>query len=249
MRRISRLYLESGLWERAAECDTAYRAGDPAGRPFQCYDSGMLALACGDVAAYRAIAAEAVDRVAETVDIWTVNGALRTATLGSESPVPPEKLVEMARSIPDRNRSEGWYRVMLGDALSRAGRDEEALVALGPECNTMNGKAVVARIHARAGRAEQARRWLRALERDVEEHVRGGLLAVGSLRPPQYSASDILRADLLRRQAYGLLGETPPELRNLRLMRGVAFWRLDEREKAESELAAAVARAPTRWPR
>ncbi len=249
MRRISRLYFESGLWERAAEYDTAYRAGDPAGRSFQCYDSGVLALACGDVAAYREIASEAVDRAAGRDDFWTSTNALRTATLGSESPVAPERLVEKARSVSDRNRNDGWYRVVLGDALSRAGRDEEALAALGPECNTLNGKAVVARIHARAGRAERARRWLRALERHVEEHVRWGLLSLGALRAPQYWMADVLRADLLRREAYAALGETAPELRNLRLLRADTFWRLGERDKAETELAAAVARAPTRWPR
>ena len=84
----------------------------------------------------------------------------------------------MAKAAGRQNKGwEWWHRIALGDALSCAGRDKEALAAIGEECSTLNGKAVVARIHARAGRAEQARRWLRALDRDLEEHVRRGLLA------------------------------------------------------------------------
>ncbi len=163
--------------------------------------------------------------------------------LGAEGPVPPERLVELARGLAANKGWGWWYRIVLGDALSRAGRDEEALATIGPESNSMNGQAVVARIHARAGRAEQAGRWLRALDRQLEEHIRRGLLAFGSLRRPLYSATDVLRADLLRREAYAALGEPAPELRSLRLMRADAFWRLDEREHAEAELAAAVAGA------
>src|SRR5690349_19991630 len=58
MRRIGQLYFESGLWERAADFDGRYRAGDPAERRYRCYESGLLALAGGDVAAYRAIVSE-----------------------------------------------------------------------------------------------------------------------------------------------------------------------------------------------
>ena len=166
MQRIVELYFESGLWERAAEYDGPYRAGAPEERLFRCYESGLLALASGDVSAYRAIASEAVDRAAGRDDFWTFN-ALRTATLGLEGPVAPERLVEMARRLVARGPNDvwgSWYRIELGNALSRAGRHGEALAAIGEECSLLNGKAVVARIHARAGRAEQARRWLRALE-------------------------------------------------------------------------------------
>ena len=99
----------------------------------------------------------------------------------------PERLVEMAQRLVAKGRDEAWdawYRIALGDALSRAGRDQEALAAIGEECTNLNGKAVVARIHARAGRAEQARRWLRALDRDLEEQIRRSLLAFGALRQP-----------------------------------------------------------------
>ncbi len=248
MRRISVLYFESGLWERAAEYDGFYRAGDPEGRSFHSYDSGLLALARGDVAAYREIASEAVDRGEARDDFWMFD-ALRTATLGPESPVAPERLVEMADRLVGKVRNdgwEGWQRIALGDALACAGRDKEALAAIGQECNTLNGKAVVARIHARAGRADQARRWLRSLDRDVEEHVRRGSTGLrcaasaailGDRCPPCRHPSPA-------RPIPSLLGETAPELRNLRLMRGEALWRLGEREEAEAELAAAVARAP-----
>ena len=41
-----------------------------------------------------------------------------------------------------------------------------------------------------------------------------------------------------------MIGEKAPELRSLRLMRGESLWRLEEREQAEVEFAAALARQP-----
>ena len=53
----------------------------------------------------------------------------------------------------------------------------------------------------------------------------------------------MLRADLLRREAYALLSEPAPEVRALRLLRADALWRLREKKQAESEFAASVAGA------
>jgi tetratricopeptide (TPR) repeat protein len=243
MQRISELFAEHGLWEQAADYDAYYRAGNPDGRFYRCYESGVLALARGDVAAYRDIAAEGVDRLPEEGDFW-IGNAVRTATLRPVDVVSPEKLVEMAKPLVDNDRTDFWYRITLGNALFRAGRDAEAIAALEEHANGMNGKAVVALIHARAGRSDQARRWLLALERDLEAHIRAGHVSFGALRRPRYWPFDPLRADLLRREAYASLRETAPELRALRLLRGDSLWRLNERAKAEIEFTAAVTRAP-----
>jgi len=247
MQRITDLFAERGLWEQAALYDGYYRAGNPEARYFRCFDSGLLAVARGDVAAYRDIAVEGVNRLAESENSGSLFNALRTATLSPEGPVSPEKLVEMGKRLVSKERTNGmygWYRIALGNALLRAGRDKEALAALEEDSNGINGKAVVALIHAHAGRPEQARRWLKALDRDLEQYIRQGHLTFGALRQPHYWAVDVLRADLLRREAYALLGVTAPELRALRLLRGDSLLRLDERKKAEAEFTAAVAGAP-----
>jgi len=247
MRRITDLFAERGLWEQAGEYDRDYRAGDPDRRSDRCWNSGLLALARGDVSAYRDIAAEGVDRPADSEAFWSLLNAFRTATLSPECPVSPEKLVELGKRLKSKQRTDdmGWWReIALGNALFRAGRDNEALAALQSEPNSINGKPVVALIHAHAGRPEQAGRWLRSLDCDLEQHIRRGHLTFGALRPPHYWPLDMLRADLLRREAYALLGEPAPELRALRLLRGDSLWRLDERTKAEAEFTAAVARAP-----
>jgi len=244
MQRITDLFVERGLWEQAAEYDGYYRAGNPEGRFFRCFESGLLALARGDVAAYRDIAVEGVNRLAESENIGSLFNALRTATLSPEGPVSPEKLVEMGKRLVSKERTDGWHRIALGNALFRAGRDKEALAALEEDANYFNGEAVVALIHAHAGRPDQARRWLKALDRDLEQYIRQGHLTFGALRQPHYWSLDTLRADLLRREAHALLGEPAPELRALRLLRGDSLWRLHDFKKAELEFTAAVAGAP-----
>ncbi len=245
--RITDLYVERGLWEQAAEYDGYYRAGSPEGRFFRCYSSAVLAVVRGDVAAYREIAAEAVNRCAENQNSGPIFNTLRAATLSKEDRIPPEKLVEISERLVSKERTDNmyeWYQIVLGSALFRAGRDNEALAVLEKNANSYNGKAVVALIHAHAGRREQARRWLKALDRDLEQNIRQGHVTFGALPQPHYWVLDVLRADILRREAYALLGEPAPELLALRLLRGDSLWRLDERKKAEAEFRAAVAGAP-----
>jgi tetratricopeptide (TPR) repeat protein len=236
--------MEYGLWEQAAEYDGNYRAGSPRTRSSQCYQSAALALSRGDNIAYHTIVAEGVNSLPGKAGDFGVFDALRAATLGQNGSGSPEKLVKIAKRLAAKGVNDdlfAWYRILVGNSLFRADRDAEALTALEKGVNDMNAKAVVALIHARAGRSEQAKRWLGALERDFEEYIRLGHVTLGALRQPHYWSIDVLRADLLRREAYSLLGQKAPELRALRLLRGDGLWRLEEREKAESEFVAAVA--------
>jgi eukaryotic-like serine/threonine-protein kinase len=242
-KQIVDLLLARGLWEQAAVYDGYYRAGDPVGRGFRCFESSCLALARGDVAAFREIAAEGVGRLSGKNDYWLL-AAVRSATLSPESPVAPGKLVAMAERLDTKGGWGWWSPIMKGNALFRAGRDKEALAAIEGNTSTFNAKAVVALIHAHGGRRDPALRWLRALERELEEYIQASLRAYGELLPPHHWPHDVLRADILRREAYSSLGEKPPELRALRLLRGDALWRLNEREKAEVEFAAAIEGAP-----
>ena len=127
--RITDLFLERGLWEQAAVYDEQSRAGNPKDRIYRGFGSGVLALARGDVAAYRAIAAEGIDRLPENTSFWE-REAVRTATLSPESPISPDKLVSMARRLTADDKNDFWRRVTLGNALFRAGRDKEALAAI-----------------------------------------------------------------------------------------------------------------------
>jgi eukaryotic-like serine/threonine-protein kinase len=240
--RIIELFVAHGLWEHAAPYEGYSRAGNPAGRFYRCFESGCLALARGDIATYREIAAEGVSRLTGNDESWLFN-SLRAATLSPDCPVSPQKLVAMAERLDKNGGMTWWSRIMLGNALFRAGRDKEALAAIEREANSLNGKALVGLIHAHYGRSEQAQGWLRALERDLEEYIRTSASAYGELRQPHYWPLDVLRAEILRREAYASLGEKAPELRALRLLRGDALWRLHEPEQAEAEFAAALAGA------
>ncbi len=244
-RRIADLYSQRGLWERASQYDKLSRAGNQSGRASRPFESGLLALADGDKAGYRLIVAQTKGGLARDDDFELFN-ALRTATLSTESGVPPAELIEMADRLRSRNRSDGWkpwFSVAIGSAFFRAGRDGQALAVLEQNGDVFLSKPIVALIHARAGRAEEARRWLESLERDVEARVRYVLMTVGSLMQAEDSLVEILYYDLLRREAYQLLDKPAPEIRSLRLLRATALWRLNDRDRAESELAAAVAGA------
>ena len=207
--------------------------------------SGLLALARGDLAAFRTIVAATKARATPDED-FELFDALRIATLSTECHVPPDELHAMADRLRRRNRSDSWkawFAVAIGGAFFRAGRDREALAILEQDGDSFLVKPFVALIHARAGRAEQASRWLESLERDVEARVRHVLLTVGSRLEPDDSLTEILYYDLLRREAYRLLAKPAPEIRSLRLLRADALWRLNERDRAETELATAVAGA------
>jgi serine/threonine protein kinase/Tfp pilus assembly protein PilF len=240
--RIVDLFVANGLWELASPYDGYFRAGYAQARFYRCFESGALALARGDRATYREIVAEAVSRISEKDDYGIFN-ALRSATLSPDSPVAPRKLVEMGERLNVSGGLKWWHRVIPANALLRAGRDKEALAAIEADASSLNGKAIVGLIHARSGRSEQAERWLLALERDLEVYIQASVLAYGEVRQPHYWPFDVLRADILRREAYTVLGEKAREVRALRLLRGAALWRLHEREQAEAEFAAARAGA------
>ena len=196
--------------------------------------------------AWRAITAEALRDFGERDHYWTFE-ALKTANLTANAPVAPEKLVAIARRLVAKGRGDAWYswhRIELGHALFRAGQDQAALSELMEFAYDAHAVPVIALIHARAGRAERARRWLTALEKDLEQAIREPHLASGELKEPYRAAALVLRAELLRRQAYAALGVPAPELRALRLLRGDSFWRLGENQKAETEFAAAIAEPP-----
>jgi eukaryotic-like serine/threonine-protein kinase len=242
--RMIDLVTTCGLWELAEHYEALYRAGEPAGRSYRSFDSGLLALRRGDQQSWRAITEEALRDFGQGDHFWTFN-ALRTANLSANAPVAPEKLVEIARRLVAKGRGDRWYswhRIELGHALFRAGQDQAALSEL-VEFGFDSGAApVIALIHARAGQAERARRWLTALEQNLEQTIRDEHLAKGGLKSP-YLAHDVLRAELLRREAYAVLGTKAPELRALQLLRGDSFWRLGDHQKAETEFAAAIADA------
>jgi serine/threonine protein kinase len=246
LERVTDRFEGRGLWEQAAVYDDYHREATPDGRSYRSFESGLFALQRDDVTAYREIVAEAIKRREDPNDFWTFN-ALRTATLSPDCPVPPKKLVELAERLVAKDKTDGWhdlYRIALGDALFRAGRDQEALDALVDSRDGINGKASIALVHAHAGRSKQARRWLASLERDLERTIGEDLIAPGADRQARYIPLDVLRAEVLRRQAYKLLCEPAPELRSLRLQRGDALWRLREWQRAEAEFTASIAEAP-----
>ncbi len=164
-----------GLWELAEQYDALYRAGEPTGWTTRSFDSGLLAVRRGDEKAWRAITDKALGDFGEADHFWTFN-ALRTANLRENAPVAPEKLVEIARRLVAKGRGNGWYswhRIELGLALFRAGQSDAALSELNEFSYDANAAPVIALIHARAGQAETARRWLdRARTKPRADHPR-----------------------------------------------------------------------------
>jgi tetratricopeptide (TPR) repeat protein len=139
------------------------------------YHAALLQLAAGaDEEGYRKIASSILDRFAGTDDPQV---ALEVARAGSLGPGirDPEKLIALAEKSVARAPGEAWRIYVLGLALYRAGRYEEAIAKLN-ESNeagrSWHARAlnwpILAMAHDRLGHADEASRWLaRADEADT----------------------------------------------------------------------------------
>ncbi|QEH31955.1 Serine/threonine-protein kinase pkn5 [Aquisphaera giovannonii] len=234
-------YLDVGLWEIAARYHRLGREGRAALDPVLAQEGATLEMLAGDAAAARRIAADALDRF-ERDGGWDAIHDLN-ASMVDPRPPDPGRLLAYAQRLRGTQPDNEWSRIIPGLALIRAGHFDQVPEAVGRETSWEKGKVVVALAAARAGQVDRARRWLRAVDVRLEELCREGASAQGTIGRPVAYALDVLRADLLRREAYGVLKVPAPEIAPLRLLRGTSLWRLGRREEAEAEFATAASDA------
>jgi WD40 repeat protein len=129
---------------------------------------GLARLGSGDRAGWRVATAALLDRFGETINPRTANQVARSCVVGPEpatDPGVPLRLAEVAVQGADESFKAEALRV-LGAALYRAGRDDEAIRRLEEAMPLRGGTSVpldwpfLAMAHHRLGHRDEARRWL-----------------------------------------------------------------------------------------
>jgi tetratricopeptide (TPR) repeat protein len=160
-----------GPWLHDPAAALLLRDSAPADGALAEYQRALLMLALGrDDAAYRRAARALFDLHEKQADVGGAFTAARAAALAPEPPVDPSRLVALAeRGAADRRP---WAPYMMGLALHRAGRYEEAIQQLTRSIEAdPNWSAallnwpVLAMAHHRLGHADEASRWLARAER------------------------------------------------------------------------------------
>jgi tetratricopeptide (TPR) repeat protein len=152
------------LWKQAAaDFATSLELGARADID---YLSALLQLREGDLVAYRATCARAVERFGQARDAFNLSHLARTCALAPGAVTDPEKPVGWATlAVAARPRDPDLLDT-LGAALYRAGRFDEAARRLEEAIAIRGGdgspvdRLLLAMAHAGSGRSEAARSWL-----------------------------------------------------------------------------------------
>jgi hypothetical protein len=170
----------------------------------------MLHLRDGNLDGYRRVCSRMLERFGA--------GATWTCTLSPASEADPHRIVSMAESLLAESSRDHWHVNLLGAALYRAGRCEEAVArsteATELTCHPYRTNMLytwfnLAMAHHRLGHAEEARRWLdravqgtqEALKSPAEPPAKSG--NADGVVPPNWDRR--LTLELLRGEAERLI--------------------------------------------
>jgi tetratricopeptide (TPR) repeat protein len=172
-------------------------------------------LAAGDVDAYRQTCAAMLKRFAQTENPKTASDVLEACVLREDALADRAVLLPLAR-VAAPSWHKGTY--VLGAALYRAGRYEEAVRCFEAEAKTFRPRvwdwAFLAMAHGRLGHADEARRCLAAAVSWMDEANAQELDELTGTRPAWGSWDEPVLCPLLVREAEALLreaGQKPPD--------------------------------------
>jgi WD40 repeat protein/tetratricopeptide (TPR) repeat protein len=202
-----------GQWDKASvDFVQATRGKEPDEEAW--YSRAMLCLRDGNSGGYREVCSDMLQRFGE--------GAAWTCTLTPDSGADRDRVVDLAEKLLAHSSRDHWHVTLLGAALYRAGRFEEAVERLteaaGLSChpyrtNEQHTWYFLAMAHHRQGHADEARRWLEKGLRGTEEALKspgatpGKSENAGGVLPPNWNRR--LTLQLLRREAERLI-QGPP---------------------------------------
>jgi tetratricopeptide (TPR) repeat protein len=114
-------------WDEAAEAYNRWSAlgGDPG--PIPRYYHALLRLYAGDRPGYRDACQAMMDRFGTTTDPFVASLAAHACSLGTDSGVDLDRVIDLAGRAARRKPNDGWSIYTLGAALRRAGRLNEAI--------------------------------------------------------------------------------------------------------------------------
>jgi Flp pilus assembly protein TadD len=197
-----RYYALRNRWDQAAG-DLARGVESAPPDSEEWFEHACLRVLVGDREGYRRLVRSMQQRAAGTNDYFVTSILVRSCNLASEPVVEPDQVVGWAEQAVG-GRSMPWAINLLGTALYRAGRFEEAINRLGELITRSSGnpetgpagaqvRLVMAMAHQRMGNATQARALLDEVVRwwnNVEAAKTDGAV---SLPPPEWLWLQVLR--------------------------------------------------------
>jgi serine/threonine protein kinase/tetratricopeptide (TPR) repeat protein len=158
-RRLGHAYAAEGRWSEAAGEFAKVIAASP-DDPQLWHHVGLLRLYSGDTDGYRKLCADMLRRFGQAEDQNALHFLVLTCVLGENGVADLQPVVRAAEKLAPEGRKK-W---LLGMALCRAGRLEEALQKLN-EAEKLAGLRqwnwlFLSISHGRLGQTEEARRWL-----------------------------------------------------------------------------------------
>jgi WD40 repeat protein/tetratricopeptide (TPR) repeat protein len=204
-----RYYALRSRWDQAAgDLARGIESAPPDSEEW--FEHACLRMLVGDREGYRRLVRAMQQRAAGTKDHVVTSILVRSCNLASEPVVDPDQLVAWAEQAVG-GRSKPWALNLLGTALYRAGRFEEAARRLGELMTSASGKPetepagaqvrlVLAMAHQRMGNATKARALLDEVVRWWNNVEAGKTNGAVSLPAPEW-----LWLQLLRHEAEALI--------------------------------------------
>jgi len=204
-----RYYALRDRWDQAAR-DLARGVESAPPDSEEWFEHACLRVLVGDREGYRRLVRSMLERAAETKNDVATSILVRSCNLASQPVVEPDQVVGWAEQAVGGG-SKRWDPHLLGTALYRAGRYEEAIKRLEELITSSSGKQetapagaqirlVLAMAHQRMGNATQARALLDEVVRwwkNVEAAKTDGAVSV--------PAPEWLWLQVLRREAEALI--------------------------------------------
>ncbi len=240
---VRNAYLSVGLWEDAAEFDRIALVTGAAASGWNLRESPVVEALCGNLDASRDAIFKALHGLDE--DHPNVIDLLRAGSMLHETS-DLKRLLGLAGRVRSAKPSDWNARMALAELRLAAGKYDDLRSILGEQTRYENGAAIMALAAARQGLRAEAFRRLRQLDDEMATVARQSVQALGAIRLPRSTTSDHFLAEWQRREAYRLLGERPPVIRPLALLRASSFWRLGRRDEAEKEFERSLLDADDR---
>jgi serine/threonine protein kinase/tetratricopeptide (TPR) repeat protein len=205
-----------GQWEEASvEFIKATESKTHIANAWPWYRRALLCLRDDNLDDYRKVCSDMLGHFGKSDVLGTSDITAWTCVLVPNSGAAPSRLVNLAQKASAKAPKDHWHVTVLGAALYRAGRFEDAIkplteaTALNPDPYRSNRSYTwffLALAHHRLGHADEARRWLEKGTHLMEEELKRppepneeAVKRAGGTVPPTWNRKLTLR--LLRREA------------------------------------------------
>ena len=246
-RTVFERYGELGLWQRAVEFSKRNVAQKRTSNSMMDSHFAILLLATGDVDGHR----EYGRLLAESFSNSDPSHALWAVAMNPKPALPRDELLKTADKVATFGDAL-FFKTVAASAYFRAGEYQRARDVLQPlsrfEGNNRYGAYLLAMIHHKLDRGDDARRLFENAERSYREEI---LRCVTDRRRLGIYAKpagwwELAHAQVLRREAWNSIqGQDPPACPWQHLIQARGYRLIGEAAKSDAELAAAAAAAPS----